>query len=128
MMGLAAKSSTKDDFFDYLSSTRDSENYLRQLAKAFTLLAKTRLTDKQRCLLFAARQILTFRPDLSPTALADHLSRKLHLPLSTTKFNLNVLRNAGLFETNSSSKHGSRISLSYGGQLLTQFLPKPHRD
>ena len=127
-MGLAAKSSAKDDFFDYLNSKWHSENYFRHLAKAFTLLAKTRLTDKQRCLLFAARQSLTFRPALSPTALADHLSRKLHLPLSTTKFNLKVLTNAGLFETNSSSKHGSRIILSYGGQLLTQFLPKPHRE
>jgi hypothetical protein len=128
MMGLAAKSSAKDDFFDYLASTWHSENYLRQLAKAFTLLAKTRLTDKQRSLLFAAHQTLKFRPNLSPTALADHLSRKLQLPLSTTKFNLNVLKNAGLFDTNSSSKHRSRVSLSYGGRLLTQLLPKTDRE
>lgn len=128
MMGLAAKSSEKDAFFDYLNSTWHSDSYLRQLANAFTLLAKTRLTEKQRNLLFAARQALRFHPDFSPTALADYLARKLHLPLSTTKFNLKVLKNAGLFDTNSSRKQGYRISLSYGGQLLTQLLPKPDRQ
>jgi len=124
-MGLAAKSSIKDSFFYELNSTRNSENFLFLLANAFIQLATTRLTRKQRFLLFATRHALHYRPDLSPTGLADYLARKLHLPLSTTKFNLNVLRNAGLLETNPSNHQRTTICLSYGGQLLTQLLPKP---
>ncbi len=125
MMGLAAKSSTKDDRFDEFSSSDFQENNFQQLANAFTLLAKTRLTKKQRFLLFATRQALRYHSDLSPTALAEYLARNWQLPLSTTKFNLKVLKNAGLLLTNPSRTQRTTLSLSFGGQLLLQRLPEP---
>ncbi len=127
-MELAAKSSMKDDFFDDLSSARHSENFLLHLANAFVQLAKTRLTEKQRFLLFATRQAIRYHPNLSPTALADYLAHKLNLLLSTTKFSLKVLKNAGLLESKSSNKRRTTVRLSYGGQLLTQFLPEPDME
>jgi predicted transcriptional regulator len=120
-MGLAAKSSMKDGFFDDLSSTQHLESILLLLTNAFFQLAKTRLTDKQQLLLFTANRTLHYHPHLSPTRLADYLARKLNLPLSTTKFNLKVLKTAGLLETHSSNKGRTIICLSYGGQILTQI-------
>lgn len=96
-----------------------------QLAKAFLQLAKTRLTEKQRLLLLASSRMLRYYPNLSPTALADRLSRKLCMPLSTTKFNLKVLKDAGLLETKPSSKWRMSTSLSFGGKLLAQLLSEP---
>jgi len=96
-MGLATKSSTEGYFFDDLGSTPLFERFMLHLANAFTQLASTRLTEKQRLLLFASNQILRYYPDLSPTALAERLSRKLGMPLSTTKFNLNVLKEASRY-------------------------------
>ncbi|MFX1319005.1 MAG: hypothetical protein ACFE9O_07670 [Promethearchaeota archaeon] len=113
----------KDNF--EFGSTWDFEGLFLQLASTLKQLAKTRLTEKQRFLLFAAHRALRFHPNLSPTALADFLARKFKFPLSTTKFNLNILRNAGLLEIRSSNSRGTRICLSYGGQLLTQLLPEP---
>ena len=88
-------------------------------------LAKTRLTDKQLQLLFRARETLHYHPDLSPTGLADYLARKCRMPLSTTKFNLRVLRNAGLLESNRGKMLRTTARLSFGGHLLTQLLPYP---
>ncbi|MFX1564592.1 MAG: hypothetical protein ACFFCH_01225 [Promethearchaeota archaeon] len=122
MMGLAAKSSMKDNFFDDLSTPLQLETFFLQLATAFAKLAYTRLTKKQRFLLLMTNQTLQYHPKLSPTALADCLARKFHLPLSTTKFNLNVLTRAGLLQPRRSKDQGSRICLSFGGWLLTQLL------
>lgn len=127
-MGLAAKSSTEGHFFDDWGSTPLFKHFLLHLAYAFTQLAKTRLTDKQLYLLFASRQALYYHPEFSPTALADYLSRKLHIPLSTTKFNLKALKDAGLLETSSTNKRRTRANLSYGGQLLTQLLSEPNME
>lgn len=124
-MGLAAKSSTEGYFFDDLGSTPLFEHFMLNLATTLTQLAKTRLTEKQQLLLLASNQTLRYYPDLSPTALADRLSRKLCMPLSTTKFNLKVLKEAGLLETKPSSKWRTSTSLSFGGKLLTQLLSKP---
>ena len=124
MMGLAAKSSTKEDF-DELSSLEFQERNFHQLASAFALLAKARLTSKQRLLLFATHKALRYHSDLSPTALAEYLSRKWQFPLSTTKFNLNTLKDTGLLETRLSANGRTTLSLSYGGQLLVQLLPEP---
>jgi hypothetical protein len=121
-MGLTAKSSMKDNFFDDLSTLLQLESFFCQLAEAFAKLAYTRLTKKQQFLLFMAYRTLQYHPELSPTALADCLARKYSLPLSTTKFNLKVLKKAGLLETHTSNNHGSRICLSFGGWLLTQLL------
>lgn len=108
-----------------LGSTWDFEGLFLQLASTLTQIAKTRLTEKQRFLLFATQRALRFHPSLSPTALADFLAKKFRFPLSTTKFNLNVLRNAGLLEIKSSNSRRTSVCLSYGGQLLTQLLPEP---
>jgi hypothetical protein len=121
MMGLAAKSSLKDNFFDYLSAPLQLESFFLQLATAFVKLAYTRLTKKQRFLLLMTKRTLQYHPKLSPTALADCLARKFSLPLSTTKFNLNILKRAGLLETRRSNDQRSKIRLSYGGWLLTQL-------
>ena len=126
MMGLAAKSSTKEEFFDELRSLEFQENGFLQLASAFSMLAKSRLTRKQLFLLFATRQALRYHPDLSLTGLAEYLSRKWQLPLSTAKFNLKTLRDAGLLETRSTTKRRTTLSLSFGGQLLLQLLPEPN--
>jgi hypothetical protein len=124
-MGLAAKSSMKDDFLDDFFSLQRQGSFFQLLANTFAQLAKTRLTEKQRFLLHASRYAIQYHPSLSPTALADYLARKFQLPLSTTKFNLKVLINAGLLEINSSRKRRTTILLSFGGHLLTQLLPKP---
>ena len=124
MMGLAAKSSTKEAFFDELGSSEFQERNFLQLASAFALLAKLRLTRKQRFLLFATQQALRYHSDLSPTALAEYLSRKWQLPLSTTKFNLKILKDTGLLETRTATKRRTTLSLSFGGQLLLQLLPE----
>ncbi|MFX1575930.1 MAG: hypothetical protein ACFFCF_02025 [Promethearchaeota archaeon] len=115
----------KDDFLDDLYSLQRQGSFFRLLANTFAQLAKTRLTEKQRFLLHASRYAIQYHPSLSPTALADYLARKFQLPLSTTKFNLKVLINAGLLEINSPRKCRTTIRLSFGGHLLTQLLPKP---
>lgn len=124
-MGLATKSSTEGYFFDDLGSTPLFERFMLHLTNAFTQLALTRLTEKQRLLLFASKQTLSYYPDLSPTALADRLSRKFGLPLSTTKFNLNILKEAGLLETKPASRRRTTASLTFGGHLLAQLLSEP---
>jgi len=125
MMGLAAKSSTEGSFFTESGLTLTSTKLLLELALSFSLLAKTRLTSKQLQLLFSARQTLRFHPHLSPTGLADYLAHKCRMPLSTTKFNLRVLRNAGLLETKLTKTQRTTVRLSLGGHLLTQLLPCP---
>jgi hypothetical protein len=127
-MGLAAKSSTEGYFFDDFDSTPHFEHFMYQLAKAFLQLAKARLTDKQRLLLLASFEMLRYYPNLSPTALADRLSRKLCMPLSTTKFNLRILKDAGLLETKPSSKWRTSTSLSFGGKLLARLLSEPQPE
>lgn len=124
MMGLAAKSSNGDRLFDNLHSTPHFHYLFFHLAYAFTQLAKARLTPKQLHLLFETHQTLRYNPDLSPTALADRLSKKLRIPLSTTKFNLAILKGAGLLETKPTGKQQTTAHLSYGGQLLIQLLPE----
>lgn len=128
MTGLTAKSSTKDHFFNDSALTLPFERLLQHLAHAFAKLAKTRLTAKQQFLLFCAHQTLRNQTEFSLTALAEHLSRKLRMPLSTTKFNLKVLKDAGLLECKPTGKRRSTTRLSYGGQLLTQLLPEPNID
>jgi hypothetical protein len=125
MMGLAAKSSTEGSFDNEPGLTLSFTELLLQLASTLILLAKTRLTDKQLQLLFSARQILQYHPGLSPTGLADCLARKHRIPLSTTKFNLRVLRNAGLLEAIQTKTLRTIARLSFGGHLLTQLLPNP---
>ncbi len=127
MMGLAAKSSTKELLLDRWGSALHFEQLVLNLADAFTKLAITRLTEKQQTLLKSAKDVLRYNPLLSPTALAEHLSRKLPMPLSTVKFNLRVLLNAGLLKTQQTKqpkKRRNTVTLSQGGQLLTQLLPK----
>ena len=128
MMGLAAKSSTEGSFFTESGLTLTFTELLLELASTFSLLAKTRLTSKQLRLLFSAFQALRFHPHLSPTGLADYLARKCRMPLSTTKFNLRVLRNAGLLETKLTETQRTIVRLSLGGHLLTQLLPCPNMD
>jgi len=128
MMGLAAKSSTEGSFFTESSLSLTFTELLLELASGFSLLAKTRLTSKQLRLLFSARQALRFHPNLSLTGLADYLAHKCRMPLSTTKFNLRVLRNAGLLETRLSKIQQTKVRLSFGGHLLTQLLSSPNTD
>jgi len=128
MMGLTAKSSTEGSFFSESRLTLSFSELLLQLASTLTLLAKTRLTSKQLQLLFSARQTLQHHPYLSPTGLADFLARKHRLPLSTTKFNLRVLREAGLLEAIRTKTLRTIAKLSFGGHLLTQLLPNPDLD
>jgi DNA-binding MarR family transcriptional regulator len=128
MMGLAAKSSTEDWLFDNLLLGTQFQNLFFHLAYAFTQLAKERLTPKQLQLLFATRLTLRYYSNLSPTGLAENLSKKLRLPLSTTKFNLAILKRAGLLETKSSSERRNTVHLSYGGKLLTQLLSEPKME
>jgi hypothetical protein len=87
-------------------------------------LARTRLTAKQRKLLVASRKALRHRPTLSLSALADHLSRNLPMPLSTVKFNLAVLRRAGLLQNRCLAKRRNTVNLSPAGRLLAQSLPE----
>ncbi|MFW9985111.1 MAG: hypothetical protein ACFFDJ_00925 [Candidatus Odinarchaeota archaeon] len=122
---MAAKSSNEDRLFDNLRSIPHFHYLFFHLAYAFTQLAQKRLTPKQLHLLFETHQTLRFNPDLSPTALADRLSKKLRMPLSTTKFNLTILKGTGLLETKSTSNRRTTAHLSYGGQLLIQLLPEP---
>lgn len=126
MMGLTAKSSTKVSFWDHRDAFLPFERCLLHLASAFSKLAKTRLTEKQQFLLFATQNTLRYHPNLSLTALADYLSKKFEMPLSTTKFNLKILKDAGLLECTFKRKRRATTSLSYGGQLLTQLLPEPN--
>jgi predicted transcriptional regulator len=128
MMGLAAKSSTEGYYFAESGLALSFTELLLQLALAFTQLAKTRLTKKQLSLLFSARQTLEYHPHLSPTGLADHLARKSRMPLSTTKFNLRVLKTAGLLEAKRTQTLRTTARLSFGGQLLTHLLPFSDMD
>jgi len=130
MMGLAAKSSTKVTFMDRWGSVPNFEQLVLYLADAFTQLARTRLTEKQLTLLKSAKDLLGYHPSLSPTALAEQLSRKLPMPLSTVKFNLRVLLDTGLLktkQTKQSKKWRNTVTLSYGGQLLSQLLLENHK-
>ena len=127
-MGLAAKSSTEGSFSDEPGLTFTFSELLLQLAFALTQLAQTRLTKKQLQLLFRARQTLRYHPQLSPTGLADFLARKNRMPLSTIKFNLRILKRAGLLEATRTQKLRTTARLSFAGQLLTQLLPCPDME
>ncbi len=130
MMGLAAKSSTKETFMDRWGSEPHFEQLVLYLADAFAQLARTRLTEKQLTLLKSSKEMLRFYPSLSPTALAEQLSRKLPMPLSTVKFNLRVLLDTGLLktkQTKQTKKWRNTVTLSYGGQLLSQLLLENHK-
>jgi hypothetical protein len=108
-----------------LGSTLLSEELVLQLVDAFFQLARSRLTAKQMNLLMESSKVLSFYPLKSYSALADTLSRKLRMPLSTVKFNLCVLREAGLLEMSRKlrgRKWRNTIGLSEGGQLLAQSL------
>jgi hypothetical protein len=108
-----------------LASTLLSEELVFQLADAFLQLARSRLTEKQMTLLRESHKVLGFYPLKSYSALADALSRKLRMPLSTVKFNLCVLREAGLLEMRRKllgRKWRNTIGLSGAGQLLAQSL------
>jgi hypothetical protein len=124
MTGLTAKSSTEEYVLSSWGSAPLSEQLLLQLAEAFVQLARTRLTAKQRKLLVASRKALRHRPTLSLSALADHLSRNLPMPLSTVKFNLAVLRRAGLLQNRCLAKRRNTVNLSPAGRLLAQSLPE----
>jgi hypothetical protein len=122
MTGLTAKSSTEELASSSWGAAPLSEQLVLQLAEAFAQLARTRLTWKQQKLLVASRTALRHRPMLSLSALADHLSRNLSMPLSTVKFNLAVLRKADLFQNRCSGKRRTAASLSLAGRLLAQLL------
>jgi len=124
MTGLTAKSSTEEYVLSSWGSAPLSEQVLLQLAEALVQLARTRLTAKQRKLLLASHTALRHRPTLSLSALADHLSRNLPMPLSTVKFNLAVLRKAGLLRNKCLAKRRNVVSLSLAGRLLAQSLPE----
>ncbi len=122
---MTAKSFAQALRLDSLGSTPLSEELVLQLVDAFLQLARSRLTTKQMNLLVESRKVLSFYPLKSYSALADALSRKLRMPLSTVKFNLCVLRDAGLLEmrrTLRGRKWRNTIGLSEGGQLLAQSL------
>lgn len=119
-MGLFAKSSAGmecEGFQSFLFG-----QLVLHLAVAFRQLARTRLTSKQRQLLITADKLLRCRPRLSFSALADRLSRDLNMPLSTVKFNLRVLREAGLLETRYTRERKRLAALSRGGELLVGML------
>lgn len=124
-MGLTAKSFAQVLHLDSLSSAPLSEELVLHLANAFLQLARSRLTTKQLSLLKTAHKVLSFYPLKSYSALADALSQKLGIPLSTVKFNLCVLRDAGLLETSRKllgRKWRNTVALTEGGQLLAQSL------
>ena len=123
-MGLATKSSKQDLHQGKWDSAPFLEQLVLSLAKSYTQLALTRLTTKQRALLLATSQALRYHPLFTYTALADYLSRKLRMPLSTVKFNLCVLRDTGLLTSQQNSKRRSTANLTPGGQLLALFLTK----
>jgi predicted transcriptional regulator len=115
---------------DRWGSTPHFEQLFLNLANAFTQLARTRLTEKQLALLKSAKDTLRYHPSLSPTVLAEQLSNKLDMPLSTVKFNLRVLLDTGLLKTKmtkQSKKWRNTVTLSYGGQLLSQLLLENHK-
>ena len=122
MTGLNAKSSTEEQVLSSWGSAPLSEQFVLQLAEALAQLARTRLTRKQRQLLAASKTALGHHPTLSLSALADHLSRNLPMPLSTVKFNLSVLREAGLLRNRCLAKRRNTVSLSPAGRLLVQML------
>lgn len=122
MTGLTAKSSTEEQVLSSWGSASLSKQLVLQLAEALTQLARTRLTAKQRKLLVVTRTALGHRPTLSLSALADYLSRNLPMPLSTVKFNLAVLRKAGLLHNRCLAKRRNTVNLSPAARLLAQLL------
>lgn len=123
-MGLNAKSSTEEQVLSSWGSAPRFEQLALELAEALAKLALTRLTGKQRKLLAASNTALGYYPRLSLSALADRLARNLPMPLSTVKFNLAVLRKAGLLRSRYLAKRHSCVSLSHAGQLLVRLLPE----
>ena len=122
MTGLNAKSSTQEQVLSSWGSTPPSKQLVLDLAEALAQLARTRLTRKQQHLLEASKTLLRHRATLSLSALADHLSRNLPMPLSTVKFNLAVLRKAGLLQSRCLPRRRNSVNLSLAGQLLVQLL------
>lgn len=119
-MGLFAKSSAGLDH-EQLPSFLFSQLALH-LAETLIQLACTRLTAKQRQLIIAADKLLRRTPQLSLSALADRLSRNLNMPFSTVKFNLRVLREAGLLVMRDTQRGKRFAALSWGGELLAGVL------
>ncbi len=125
ILSVTAKSFAQVLRLDSLSSAPLSEEPLLRLANAFLQLAHSRLTAKQLSLLGASHKVLGFNPLKSYSALAEALSRKLGMPLSTVKFNLCILRKAGLLEMRRKlrgRKWRNTVALTEGGQLLAQSL------
>jgi hypothetical protein len=124
MTGLNAKSSTEEQVPSGWGSASLSEQVVLQLAAALAQFASARLTKKQRKLLVASHASLRHHPTLSLSTLADHLSRTLPMPLSTVKFNLAVLRKAGLLRNACLAKRHHSASLSLAARLLVELLPE----
>ncbi|UCE09595.1 MAG: hypothetical protein JSW61_11565 [Candidatus Thorarchaeota archaeon] len=91
------------------------------LASSFLSLAEHRLSDMQKTVLVMSAKVLEYH-DLTVTALADHMSRRSHVPYSTLKWNLRLLTKMGLLVGGDTKNRGRKASLTEAARLLIHHL------
>jgi len=89
---------------------------------AFLRLALMKLTKRQKKIL--VELYLNCNGDVTLTSLARELSEKLRLPESTVKWNLRLLRDAGLIQAGSFREKNVPVRLSRAGLVLAEKLAR----
>ena len=81
-----------------------------------------KLTKRQKKIL--VELYLNCNGDVTLTSLARELSEKLRLPESTVKWNLRLLRDAGLIQAGSFREKNVPVRLSRAGLVLAEKLAR----
>lgn len=92
-----------------------------EILTVFIKLAETRLSKKQKQLLLLAHKLLQHEK-MTLNSLIEKISKELKMPPSTVKWNVNVLRKAGLLQGGNENNKGLPACLTPGGKLLAQYL------
>lgn len=94
-----------------------------EILSGFIKLAETRLSKKQKQLLLLAHELLQYE-SMTLNSLIEKISKQLKMSPSTVKWNINVLRKAGLLEGGNVINKGLPAYLTQGGKMLAQYLRK----
>lgn len=96
-----------------------------EILSAFIRLAELRLSRKQKQLLLLADELLQCN-NMTLNSLIEEISREIKMPVSTVKWNVNVLKKAGLIEGGEKDSKGLPARLTQGGKILAKYLRKTY--
>jgi len=108
------------------SFNKDIHTFTRgfsEILSAFIKLAESRLSRKQKRLLLLADEFLQYE-NMSLNSLVEKISKELKMPFSTVKWNINILRKAGLIDGGRKENRGLPARLTLGGKILVEYFRK----